>query len=366
MNDHPALIFTGGHHTSALVVATLLKKQGWEIIWLGHKYSMWGDTSPSAEYREVTAFGIKFIELKAGKLHNTFHPQKLLQVPLGFVRSFRIIRELKYLHGSNLKGIVTFGGYLGVPVVFCGWLLGLSVVSHEQTTVAGWANKFISLFAKKIAITWPSSSTLYPNAKVELVGLPLRNEILEELKSDPSREQKIYITGGKQGSHVMNKAVFSILNDLLENFSVVHQTGSSSLFKDYDAALKIRENLPHKYQERYQIFEYLDAHNAAHHICSSAVVVSRAGAHITYELVVTKTKSVLIPIPWSSHDEQLKNAQVLSSAGLAVILPQSDLDGPRLLNAIDKAQELKGKELVLPLDASNKMVHLIEETFLDK
>ena len=54
------LVITGGHHTSALEVARLLRQEGWRIYWFGHRQSMWGDTSDSAEYREVTAAGIKF------------------------------------------------------------------------------------------------------------------------------------------------------------------------------------------------------------------------------------------------------------------------------------------------------------------
>jgi UDP-N-acetylglucosamine--N-acetylmuramyl-(pentapeptide) pyrophosphoryl-undecaprenol N-acetylglucosamine transferase len=363
MNNSSTLIFTGGHHTSALVVAEMLRRKGWNIIWIGHKYSMWGDTSPSAEYREVTKSGIEFIELKAGKMHNTFQPKKLFQVPLGFFRSFGILRRLKHLYGHDLRGIVTFGGYLGVPVVFCGWLLGIPTVSHEQTTVAGWANKLISVFARKIALSWPSSSKLYPRTKTELTGLPLRSEILEELRHNPVRERKVYITGGKQGSHVINQTIFHVLDELLEQYYVIHQTGSSSVHSDYDQALKIKANLTPVRRKKYEVFEYLDAKNASHQICTSSVVIGRSGAHITYELAVTKTKSVLIPIPWSSHDEQLKNAQVLSTAGLAVVLPESELGGRELLDAIDQVQSLDTKDIKLPLDAGEKMVHLIEEEF---
>jgi UDP-N-acetylglucosamine--N-acetylmuramyl-(pentapeptide) pyrophosphoryl-undecaprenol N-acetylglucosamine transferase len=363
MSNTPTLIFTGGHHTSALVVANLLKKNGWNIIWIGHKYSMWGDSSPSAEYREVTESGIEFIELRAGKLHNTYNPQKLLRVPFGFFQSFQILKKIKSTHKDGLKGIISFGGYLGVPVVFCGWMLGLPTVSHEQTTVAGWANKFISLFAQKIAVTWPRSLELYPKSKTELTGLPLREEILSELKRLPEREKKIYITGGKQGSHIINQTIFSILGDLLNQFQVVHQTGSSTLYADYAEALKIKAALDEKQKNKYRVFEYLDAKSAAHNISTAQIVVGRSGAHITYELAVTGTRSVLIPIPWSSHNEQLNNAQVLRDKNLAVVVQQSDLNGRTLMESINKAGQLKVSELQLPLDGAERMVHLIEEVF---
>ena len=58
------------------------EEKGWNIIWYGHRHSMWGDESDSAEYREVTAAGIKFYDLKAGKFYATFSPPKTYPYPL--------------------------------------------------------------------------------------------------------------------------------------------------------------------------------------------------------------------------------------------------------------------------------------------
>ena len=167
------LVFTGGHHTSALEVAKALKGKGWDIVWFGHRHSMWGDKSDSAEYTEVTVAGIKFYDLRAGKFYRTFHPLKLIRIPFGFFRTFYYLLLLKP------AGIVSFGGYLAVPTVLVGWLLGIPSITHEQTVVSGWANKFISLFVKKIAITWPDSVHHYPLHKSVVIGLPLRSEIIK-------------------------------------------------------------------------------------------------------------------------------------------------------------------------------------------
>jgi UDP-N-acetylglucosamine:LPS N-acetylglucosamine transferase len=70
MNSKP-IVFTGGHHNSALLVAKRLKSRGNKIIWLGHKYTMKGDCNISQEYKDVTGEGIEFIELKSGKIHKS-------------------------------------------------------------------------------------------------------------------------------------------------------------------------------------------------------------------------------------------------------------------------------------------------------
>jgi UDP-N-acetylglucosamine--N-acetylmuramyl-(pentapeptide) pyrophosphoryl-undecaprenol N-acetylglucosamine transferase len=364
-NNSPLLVFTGGHHSSALALALELRKKGWQIYWIGHRHSQWQDTSDSAEYREVTAQGVDFFDLKAGKIYRTFHPLKLLRLPWGFIMAFYILLNLKLRFGRQLKGIVTFGGYLGVPVVFCGWILGLKVLAHEQTAVAGWANRFIALFAKKIALTWPSSKSYYPAQKTVVTGLPLRQEIIRHSSNlDQNKiKDQIYITGGKQGSHVINEAIFSALGPLLKNHSLIHQTGSSSLFNDYQKALDLRQILPDEFKKKYKVLEYLDSEAAARALSSSELVISRSGAHIIQELAVFKTKCILIPIPWSSHDEQLSNAGILETNRQAVILPQSQLNGKSLQEAVDAAAKLKPENLTIITNGLQNMIQLIEQMF---
>ena len=113
------LVFTGGHHTGALEVAKILKNRGWEIVWFGHKHSMWRDTSHSSEYKEVTENGIKFYNLLAGKFHHTYNPLKLIRIPFGFLQTLYLLLKIRPV------GIVSFGGYLAVPTVIMGWVLGI-------------------------------------------------------------------------------------------------------------------------------------------------------------------------------------------------------------------------------------------------
>jgi UDP-N-acetylglucosamine--N-acetylmuramyl-(pentapeptide) pyrophosphoryl-undecaprenol N-acetylglucosamine transferase len=366
--DKPFLIFTGGHHTGALAVAEALKKEGWGIVWIGHRRSLWRDRSDSAEYREVISAGIPFYNLKAGKIYRTYHPLKLLRFPRGFIGAFYIILSLKLKLKSDLKGIVTFGGYLGAPVVFCGWLLGLPAIAHEQTMTAGWGNKFISLFAKKIAISWPGSARYYPGSKVVYTGLPLRPEIIAVRKNQTDKKRipgLIYITGGKQGSHVINVAVMAALGDLLEKYTLVHQTGSSTQFMDYQRALDLRRKLDKKRQSRYRVCEYLSSREAAGLLSTAEVVVARSGAHIVQELAYLGCRCVLIPIPWSSHNEQFQNARLLASGRLAVILSEEDLNAKSLTEAISRARKLKPGKISVPEKGLENMIGLIDRELIN-
>ncbi len=336
------LVFTGGHHTSALEVAKALKDKGWQIVWFGHRHSMWGDESDSAEYKEVINAGIKFIDLKAGKFHRTFNPLKLIRIPFGFLQAFY------YLLLHKPQGIVSFGGYLAVPTVLAGWLLGIPAVTHEQTVVSGWANKLISLFAKKVALAWPQSAAFYPKSKVVVTGLPIRPEI----KKSPEIKNLVYITGGKQGARVINEVVFRTLPQLFKEFKIIHQTG----YRDYDQAVKIKD-------PRYQPFNFNSA-QAISALNEAAVVVSRAGAHTIYELGYLGKPCILIPIPWVSHNEQLENAQILERNHQAIILPEYQLTPQSLISSIKQALQLKPHPLNLPTDAAEKLIQLIEQEFV--
>lgn len=322
------IVICGGHHNSALVVAEALLKEGYEVFWLGHKYSMLEDKNPSAEYREVTAKKIPFYEIKAGKFQPKYKFwENLARIPLGFWQSFWLLRNLK----PDL--IFSFGGYLALPVAYTGWLLRIPVITHEQTTVSGLANKLISPLARKIFVTFPSSLKYFPAKKAVLTGLPVRKEIFENQKKLYHNQKKtIYFTGGKQGSHSLNEAVFKILPQLLEKFNVIHQCGSTTLFNDIQTAQKIK-------QKNYLAKDYFFDQEIGAVLNSADLVVSRAGAHTVYELLRLKKPAILIPIPWSSAQEQLRNAQMLKNAGLAEILSQDDLEAGKLKEKIFEMME---------------------------
>lgn len=339
------LVFTGGHHTGALEVAKRLRDSGWHIVWFGHRHSLWGEKADSGEYREVTAAGIRFVDLKAGKFYRTFHPLKLIRIPWGFLQSFYYLLLLKPV------GIVSFGGYLAVPTVIAGWLLGISAIIHEQTVAAGWANRLISHFAKKIAVTWPQSVANYPKSKVVVTGLPLREDIKKIRNQKLEIRNSIYITGGKQGSRAINDVVFALPSQLLKKYTVFHQTG----FADFPKAQQIKH-------PNYHPFDF-SSPQAISALSQSEIIISRSGAHIVYELGFLGKKCVLIPIPHTSHDEQYLNAKLLVDHGLAIILPQSKLSPQSLLDAIDTAKKLTPRKIDLNADAADKLIQLIKHHF---
>ncbi|MCX6784052.1 MAG: UDP-N-acetylglucosamine--N-acetylmuramyl-(pentapeptide) pyrophosphoryl-undecaprenol N-acetylglucosamine transferase [candidate division WWE3 bacterium] len=331
------VVFVGGHHTPVLAIIEALQNNSLEFdfYWVGHRFSMWGDTRDSAEYKEVTALKIPFFDLKAGKFYHTYNPFKLIRIPWGFIRSFWYLLRLQ----PDL--VVTFGGYLSVPVAFNAWLLGIPVITHEQTVTAGLANKFVAHFAKLILLTWPQSLKEFPKDKSEVIGLPLRSEIVASAQSKEvfdatSPKPLIYITGGKQGSHVINEAALPILTELLDHFRVVHQCGSNSINNDLDRLLKFKMTLPSEQTRNYEVSDYFDAKKVAKIMREASLIISRSGANTTYELLAFGKPAILIPLPNVSHNEQFLQAKILADTGAAIIINQSDLTPAILLDTINK------------------------------
>jgi UDP-N-acetylglucosamine--N-acetylmuramyl-(pentapeptide) pyrophosphoryl-undecaprenol N-acetylglucosamine transferase len=351
------IAFTGGHHNSALEVAKDLRKEGFEVIWIGHKFASRGDKSLSAEYQEITRSGIKFLELKAGKFYNKFSIIEWFKIIFGFLQSFL------YLVKYRPSLIFSSGGYLSVPVVIVGWFLGIPSITHEQTVVAGWANKAVSPFVKKILLTYTSSLPNFPPNKSVVVGLPIRKKLLSKKYSKKFEPKLIYISCGKQGSHVINEAVFPIIPELTKRFTVVHQTGSNTQTRDLDRARRIKDKLG-DYKDRYIFAPYFFDEEAATYIRSASIIIGRAGAHSVYELVALKKKAILIPIPWVSHNEQLLNATLAQKEIGSVVLEERDLNPDVLKESI---MNLVRKPAVKPTiklvtNASEKIIQIIRDT----
>jgi UDP-N-acetylglucosamine--N-acetylmuramyl-(pentapeptide) pyrophosphoryl-undecaprenol N-acetylglucosamine transferase len=366
MGDRGRVVITGGHHNSALVVAEELRSRGYEVIWFGHKYTMKGAKKPGAEYEEVIQSGFKFVEIKAGKFYRTLDLSNFVRLPFGFIQA--LYQLLKY----RPKLIISFGGYLAVPVVIWGWYLRIPTITHEQTVVYGLANRLISLFAKKILVSWEASLRHFPEKKVIFTGLPLRACIFRGDKKKLSFKNElptIYITGGKQGSHIINEVVAQSLPLLLEKCNIIHQCGGASEYDDFSHLSKIRELLSPKLKARYILREYIFQDEIGDVFATADLVVGRSGAHITYEMAALGKPSLFIPIPWSYANEQYENARILQKVGIAEILAQSALSGESFVSTINKMlgnlsayrKNAKTTAGLVKLDAGRRIADLVDE-----
>ncbi|OGC45557.1 hypothetical protein A2V49_00950 [candidate division WWE3 bacterium RBG_19FT_COMBO_34_6] len=329
------IVITGGHHSSAIPVIYEIKKRynDVEIYWFGHKHSLSKDKNTTLEYKEITQLGISFFNIHAGKFYNNFNLLRLLKIPLSFIQTFYLLLKIK----PDI--ILSFGGYIAVPVVISGKILHIPSVTHEQTVVIGYANKLISFFVKKIFISWPQSEKYLPKEKVVYTGLPLRPEIFNVQSEYYRFDNKlpiIYITAGKSGSHKINDAVYKILDDLLDIGNVIHQCGDYSRYNDYQLLNEKYSHIAKIHKGKYYLEKFIFSDHIGEVFKKSNLIISRSGAHICYELINLNKPCMLIPIPWVSHNEQYLNANQVLESGLGEIFDEENLNSTLFLETIRK------------------------------
>jgi UDP-N-acetylglucosamine--N-acetylmuramyl-(pentapeptide) pyrophosphoryl-undecaprenol N-acetylglucosamine transferase len=66
------------------------------------------------------------------------------------------------------------------------------------------------------------------------------------------------------------------------------------------------------------------------------LVICRAGATTTAELIAAGKAAIMVPFPFAADDHQKKNAEALVAEGAAKMILQRDLSGERLAAEIVK------------------------------
>ncbi|MBI2442559.1 MAG: UDP-N-acetylglucosamine--N-acetylmuramyl-(pentapeptide) pyrophosphoryl-undecaprenol N-acetylglucosamine transferase [Candidatus Levybacteria bacterium] len=307
----------------ALAIIEAMPKDA-EIVFIGRKQAFEGDSAVSLEYEEITQRGIEFVILPTGRLQRSITRHtlpSLLRLPKSFQTARGILQEIR----PDI--VLSFGGYIGLPVVIAASTLKIPSVIHEQTTRAGFANKLSARFASTICISWESSRQYFPTSKSVLTGNPLRKEILQARREKKKTDiPRIYVTGGSAGSHAMNVLVEKYLKELTALSVIIHQTGDTREFGDFARLSKLRETLPPELRSRYKVEKFLFSKEAAEVMASSDLVVSRSGINTISELIYFERPTLCIPLPTGQKGEQEENAELLTALGLGRVLFQQKAD----------------------------------------
>lgn len=318
------IVFVGGHLTPAIATIEAIQelRKDVEVHFFGRKHAMEGDKTISHEYQIISARKLLFYNIVSGRLQRKFTKYtiwSLLKIPVGLVQAGYLLIKIRP------DVIVTYGGYLAVPVAIAGWVLRIPIVTHEQTIIPGLANKIIARFADRIALTFPESEKNYAGngidkQKILVTGNPIRKSIYYYGEVSKKMLPTLFVTCGNQGSHFVNELIFRNLNRLLSFCEIVHQTGKNSLVDDYADSLRMKESLPEDCRSRYTPMVYVQENEIGKIYAEASVVLSRGGVNTLIELVALKKRGIIIP----GHDEQLANGQFLEKIGLGVCLrPQS-------------------------------------------
>lgn len=327
------IIIIGGHLAPALSVLEALPKDA-QVLFVGRKNALEGDGTLSLEYKTITDLKIPFVGLNTGRWQRKFTRFTLLslmKIPWGVIQSFYILFRFRP------DVVVGFGGYVSIPVISCAYLLRIPVVIHEQTMGAGVANRIVSRFAKKICISWDSSEKYFPKNKIVLTGNPIRKFSVLDYKFSLFKNKfpTIFVTGGSSGAHFVNVMMEEIIKDLLSEYNVIHQTGDTREYRDFDRLELLRSSLREQLRDNYILEKFIDPSEIGDLMTLSSLVISRSGMNTVTELIYFQKPAILIPLPFSQNGEQRKNAEYVKKIGLGTVLQQSSLNSKKLLQTIN-------------------------------
>lgn len=368
---------SGGHISAAKAIIDEIKERfritSDNLLYIGSDLGMVGEKPGSSlDMKVMKKERVNQRYIRGGKLQRRFSLRGiylLLRTILGFVDSYNILSKYK----PDI--IISTGGFVTVPVCLIGkFFFKAKIYLHEQTAAVGLSNKIVGKYAEKILIAYPLSEDYFPKERTILTGNPVRKEVFLESGKTPLTtklkkmiEQQeefpiIYISGGSLGSHLINKTIKQSMINLLQDFQIILQTGDSQITNDYNLLNLEKDKLEPELRERIFITKYVQDNEIGCVFNNIDMFIGRAGANTVYELGLMSIPSILIPIPWVTHNEQMRNAEVLKDVGLARIIREGELTPEKLvmttnLFAQEKrhVDEEKRKRIFIP-NAAQKIV----------
>lgn len=346
---------TGGHIYPALALIRTIKKKHPDTTFL------YIGTEKGLEANIIRREDIPFetVEITGFKRSLSFENIKtVVRFLKGVKRCRQIIKEFKP------DVVIGTGGYVSAPVVYAAAKNNIPAVIHEQNSVPGLTNKFLSRYVQKVAICFDSAREFFPAEKVILTGNPRASEVVgkaagsEELAKLGLKGNipTALIAGGSRGARPINEAVIKSLAQLANKpYQILYITGEAH-FDDVKREVALVGDSPNV-----AVVPFI--HNMQEVLASIDVAVGRAGATSLAEITALGLPSILIPSPYVTNNHQEKNASVLTSAGAAIMLPEKELSSQRLVAALDaillddkkrKSMGEASKKLGMP-DASDRL-----------
>jgi UDP-N-acetylglucosamine--N-acetylmuramyl-(pentapeptide) pyrophosphoryl-undecaprenol N-acetylglucosamine transferase len=356
---------TGGHTSPGLAVAAVLRERGSVCAWIG--------SHGGIEARRAPEAGIPFHPITTGKLRRYWSRDNLtdlaIRVPVGLWQAWQLLGALRP------DVVFATGGFVALPVVLAAAGRRLPVLIHEQTSVAGLANRVAARLARAVALTFPESAPSFPGARCVVTGNPLRAELrggvperaLERFGLDPA-VPVVYVTGGALGAHRLNRVVGDALPDLLPAAQLIHQCGDNPRTADREWLAGRGDALPPALAARYRVVPYVGP-ELADVYAAARLVVGRAGAGTVNECCQLGLGAVYVPLPGAREDEQTANARLVAGHGGAIVLPEAELTPERLvavvrdlLGAPERLKEMgeRARALARP-DAGQRLADLLAQ-----
>ena len=347
---------TGGHIYPAIALADELRSidPSTSILFIGNNDRM--------ESTEIPKHNYDFYGIDA-KGFNGNSGDKVKSIQL-MSKSFFLCR--KKIKEFNADIVIGFGGYVTVPVILAATTLGIPSMIHEQNSIAGMANRFLSKFVKKVVCCYPEVMKDFDAKKVVLLGNPRASiakrvtydrNILKQYGLQPQRKTVFIVMGSLGSSSVNEKMIESLYKMDGRDYQVIYVTGKNG----YDAFRKQFTDTANV-----KILPYV---NQVEIVANVDLVISRGGATSASEITALQKPSIIIPSPYVPNNHQFINAKAMLDAGCALLLEEKDLSADKIYEMVEslifddeKLQKMaiSSESLGFP-NAAENMVNLIKQ-----
>jgi UDP-N-acetylglucosamine--N-acetylmuramyl-(pentapeptide) pyrophosphoryl-undecaprenol N-acetylglucosamine transferase len=304
---------TAGHVVPALAVAEVLRSRGVEVEFIGGE---------RAEAELVPAAGYPFHPLRVSGIDRS-NPLRAARALLQAARATARARGL--LRRARADAVLGGGGYVAGPVGLAARSLRLPLVLTEADSHLGVTNRLLAPLAKRVCLAFPIPGRDGPRYIV--TGRPLRagtggrdRAAARERFGLPAEGPCLLVFGGSLGARRLNHAAIDAFG-MAAPCAVLHACGR----RDYEELRRRLEALGGP--RHYRLFPYIEPFADA--LAASDLVAARAGGSVL-ELAAVGLPAVLVPYPHATADHQTANACHMADAGAAVVVPDAELDGPRL------------------------------------
>lgn len=350
---------TGGHIYPAIAIINKIKEEEpkSEILYIGTTNRMEKDLIPELgiKYEEINVSGLKRkLTLENIKvLYQFLHARKQCK---------KIIKDF------DPDVVIGAGGYVTGPVIWAAKKLGKKTFIHEQNSVVGLSNKYLTKYADKIGVSFASTLSCFPKDKVVLTGNPCSEKALSMKKANKEaygldkNKKLVLIVMGSLGSKTINDKIISYLDSFKnKDYQVMFVTGNSY----YEKVKKLRT--PTNVKIEPFIYEMPSLMKA------TDLMVTRAGASTMSEILALGVPSIFIPSPYVTNNHQYKNAMDVVEKNAGLILEEKDMTRDNLINLIDKTLSNKEqynmmknnlKELGIK-DSSSRIYEVLKEMIID-
>jgi UDP-N-acetylglucosamine--N-acetylmuramyl-(pentapeptide) pyrophosphoryl-undecaprenol N-acetylglucosamine transferase len=309
---------TGGHIYPALAVADYLRAHGVVTSWLGSRTGLETRIVPASGY---PLFLMMISGLRGqGLMRCLFAPIQL---------SGAILQALITVIRTRPAIVLAMGGFVSGPGGVAAWLCRRPLIIHEQNAKPGLTNKLLSYLSTRILQAFPDS---FPaEKKAVTTGNPVRSSIAqlpEPRKRLAARTGfRLLIIGGSRGAHMLNVCVPDALVAVdASALEIWHQTGPDDLIATRAC-----------YEARgisAQVVPYID--NMADAYAWADLVICRSGAITVAEIAAAGIGAILVPYPYAVDDHQTANAEFLTRAGAAILLPEGEKAVERMRSLVQE------------------------------